>query len=102
MLYIKHPSVHVVGEGPSPLLIQERVREAFRQEDEARLKYLNDLIKYGTRCRYCGAEVQDERLKESPGVCSRKRCREKAAAGQKGRVLVFVRSRRAGGGAKVG
>jgi RNA polymerase-binding transcription factor DksA len=70
------------ADGPSALLIEDRIQVAFKAQDDARRAYLDRLIFEQGTCRYCGAEVMDKRLAASPGLCSRRECKRRAAEGR--------------------
>jgi len=50
----------------------------FADRDAARMRELEEIIRTGSHCRYCGARLSDKSLGAHPGICGTAICRRRA------------------------
>lgn len=60
--------------------IAARIAEVFADQDAARMRELDELIRRGGTCRYCSKVLTDASLERHPGVCGTGACRRRAEA----------------------
>jgi hypothetical protein len=61
-------------------VIAARIADVFAERDAARMRELDDLIRNGGTCRYCGTVLTDTSLERHPGLCGSTGCKRRAVA----------------------
>ncbi len=64
------------GQAISNLHAQTAAR--FADQDAARMRELEEIIRSGSHCRYCNRRLYDKSLGAHPGICGTPICRRRA------------------------
>jgi hypothetical protein len=68
----------ILDEGQATSALHAQTAARYADRDAARMRELDDILRTGSRCRYCGRRLSAKSFEEHPGICGTFVCKRRA------------------------